>query len=67
MWAEVCIVWTQIDSRLIKLVGEFDEIFDKDKIPKINIVPLIIKLKETHVSKCITDPKNVHMLEMIKR
>lgn len=47
------------DSRLLKLVGEFSEVFDKDKLPPMNTEPMIIKLKDNYVAKAITVPRKV--------
>ena len=47
------------DSRPIKLVGEFSEVFDKEKFPTMNTEPMVIKLKENYVPKAITVPRKV--------
>ena len=44
---------------LVKLVEEFKDVFDKDKLPPMDTEPMVIKLKENYVAKAITVPRKV--------
>ena len=47
------------NSILIKLVGEFSEVLDKDKLPTMNNELMIITLTENYVPKAIPVPRKV--------
>ena len=44
---------------LLKLVGKFSEVFEKEKLPTMITEPMVIKLKENYVPKAITVPRKV--------
>ena len=47
------------NEKLLKMVNEFSEVFDKDKLPTMDTKPMVIKLKENYVAKALTVPRKV--------
>ena len=47
------------DETILKMVNEFSEVFDKDKLPTMDTEPMVIKLKENYVAKALTVPRKV--------
>ena len=47
------------DEEILKMVNEFSEVFDKEKLPPMDTEPMVIKLKENYVPKAMTIPRKV--------
>ena len=47
------------DSRLVKSVEQFGEVFDKKELPTMNTEPREIKLKDNYIPKAISVARRV--------
>jgi hypothetical protein len=47
------------DINLLKLVGEFEDVFQEQELEPMDTEPMVIKLKENYIPKALTVPRKV--------